>query len=126
MSHDAWLFSAFSVILFLFFCVFFNDTATTEIYTLSLHDALPICWFFIGFCLAEAATAGWEKLAAGRGGMVWGIAGLLPNAHMRYVGAPRECAGRLPEEWLASGRTLPASPAGKAARAPWSRKRGRS
>src|SRR5438093_8462586 len=31
--------------LFLFFCFFFfffNDTATTEIYTLSLHDALPI------------------------------------------------------------------------------------
>src|SRR5688572_31777496 len=26
---------------YLFF--FFNDTATTEIYTLSLHDALPIC-----------------------------------------------------------------------------------
>src|SRR2546430_7263185 len=24
---------------------FFNDTATTEIYTLSLHDALPICTF---------------------------------------------------------------------------------
>src|SRR3712207_7564854 len=23
-------------------CFFFNDTATTEIYTLSLHDALPI------------------------------------------------------------------------------------
>src|SRR2546430_5253527 len=29
--------------LFLFF--FFNDTATTEIYTLSLHDALPISPF---------------------------------------------------------------------------------
>src|SRR6266704_6498364 len=28
------------MILFLYF--FFNDTATTEIYTLSLHDALPI------------------------------------------------------------------------------------
>src|SRR3712207_7683387 len=27
--------------MFTFF--FFNDTATTEIYTLSLHDALPIC-----------------------------------------------------------------------------------
>src|SRR5258708_24825081 len=27
--------------MILFF--FFNDTATTEIYTLSLHDALPIC-----------------------------------------------------------------------------------
>src|SRR3712207_8232467 len=25
-------------------CFFFNDTATTEIYTLSLHDALPI-WY---------------------------------------------------------------------------------
>src|SRR5436190_5019013 len=29
------------LLLFLFF-FFFNDTATTEIYTLSLHDALPI------------------------------------------------------------------------------------
>src|SRR5687768_18511074 len=31
---------------------FFNDTATTEIYTLSLHDALPICYkegVFIGY-----------------------------------------------------------------------------
>ena len=26
----------------MFFFFFFNDTATTEIYTLSLHDALPI------------------------------------------------------------------------------------
>src|SRR5256885_7813533 len=26
------------------FFFFFNDTATTEIYTLSLHDALPISW----------------------------------------------------------------------------------
>src|SRR6266567_3721364 len=29
-------------LLYLFFFFFFNDTATTEIYTLSLHDALPI------------------------------------------------------------------------------------
>src|ERR1022692_5230154 len=39
---------AMSVVLFcvvpfcFFFFFFFNDTATTEIYTLSLHDALPI------------------------------------------------------------------------------------
>src|SRR2546422_4821300 len=32
----------FRATLLLFF--FFNDTATTEIYTLSLHDALPIWW----------------------------------------------------------------------------------
>src|SRR5438132_13587267 len=30
------------VFLFFFIFFFFNDTATTEIYTLSLHDALPI------------------------------------------------------------------------------------
>src|SRR2546430_7069801 len=30
-----------------FFFFFFNDTATTEIYTLSLHDALPI-WELVG------------------------------------------------------------------------------
>src|SRR2546422_9078842 len=34
-------FLMFSLPLFFFF-FFFNDTATTEIYTLSLHDALPI------------------------------------------------------------------------------------
>src|SRR5256885_8136675 len=33
--------SALWTLFSLFF--FFNDTATTEIYTLSLHDALPIC-----------------------------------------------------------------------------------
>src|SRR6266540_7389659 len=32
---------SYFVVCFLFF-FFFNDTATTEIYTLSLHDALPI------------------------------------------------------------------------------------
>src|SRR2546422_3217968 len=30
------------LILSMFYFFFFNDTATTEIYTLSLHDALPI------------------------------------------------------------------------------------
>ena len=34
-------------------CFFFNDTATTEIYTLSLHDALPIS------ALAREGTQFW-------------------------------------------------------------------
>src|SRR5580658_3886545 len=34
------MFFLFCILSFVFF--FFNDTATTEIYTLSLHDALPI------------------------------------------------------------------------------------
>ena len=36
------------IVFYVVCCViffFFNDTATTEIYTLSLHDALPICIF---------------------------------------------------------------------------------
>src|SRR2546427_10002317 len=40
LSPFIFLLSLFSFLLFFFF--FFNDTATTEIYTLSLHDALPI------------------------------------------------------------------------------------
>src|SRR3989442_4894940 len=32
-----------SLLVSIVFFFFFNDTATTEIYTLSLHDALPIC-----------------------------------------------------------------------------------
>src|SRR6266566_5314099 len=34
--------SLLSRVLLCYFFFFFNDTATTEIYTLSLHDALPI------------------------------------------------------------------------------------
>src|SRR6266446_3668059 len=37
-----------------FYFFFFNDTATTEIYTLSLHDALPICDNDIGKAQALA------------------------------------------------------------------------
>src|SRR6266478_7702048 len=37
-----------------FFFFFFNDTATTEIYTLSLHDALPISLRSATFVGAEA------------------------------------------------------------------------
>src|SRR5258705_12105866 len=60
---------------FIFF--FFNDTATTEIYTLSLHDALPILmivfiWFGFIPALAAAYSAvranpiRWQLLAGGR------------------------------------------------------------
>src|SRR5258708_39166759 len=42
LLHYFFFFSMLSLFSFFFF-FFFNDTATTEIYTLSLHDALPIC-----------------------------------------------------------------------------------
>src|SRR3712207_7783841 len=44
---------------------FFNDTATTEIYTLSLHDALPICirtdlgGLYFNAIVAVAVTGVW-------------------------------------------------------------------
>src|SRR5207249_11479803 len=37
------------LIILLFILFFFNDTAATEIYTLSLHDALPICISLVYF-----------------------------------------------------------------------------
>src|SRR2546430_12479601 len=47
-------------LLHFFFFFFFNDTATTEIYTLSLHDALPISrwlWSFRSRTLASCSTS---------------------------------------------------------------------
>src|SRR4051794_19739356 len=46
--------SSFSfLVFFLLFFFFFNDTATTEIYTLSLHDALPIYHVLDGVDVVE-------------------------------------------------------------------------
>src|SRR2546426_9944790 len=42
VSSYVWLMSLFFLLSLFSFFFFFNDTATTEIYTLSLHDALPI------------------------------------------------------------------------------------
>src|SRR3989304_1213524 len=41
-----------------FRAVFFNDTATTEIYTLSLHDALPISGTIITFADSRRGVRG--------------------------------------------------------------------
>src|SRR5256885_8594540 len=55
--------------LFLFF--FFNDTATTEIYTLSLHDALPISrsCFVAAIFASRRASALWSTSAL----IVWSM-----------------------------------------------------
>src|SRR5690554_8164747 len=50
----------FHTLLYSFF--FFNDTATTEIYTLSLHDALPISQYAFNTGLVELSkVAGKER-----------------------------------------------------------------
>src|SRR3712207_8109724 len=48
----------------LFFFFFFNDTATTEIYTLSLHDALPIYGPGKGFRRVWRCGAGFAPAVA--------------------------------------------------------------
>src|SRR2546422_7009987 len=62
--------SSFSALhVYCLLCLFFfNDTATTEIYTLSLHDALPI--FIICYVLTYAITAFAGGAAADRIGHV--------------------------------------------------------
>src|SRR2546430_14316372 len=54
-----YLYTLYNHIPYDFFFFFFNDTATTEIYTLSLHDALPIS--------GRAGEDGRDEEAAGGG-----------------------------------------------------------
>src|SRR2546426_10280662 len=65
-------------LMFVFF--FFNDTATTEIYTLSLHDALPICeplkatsYMAVGFYVAKYVNkkSDMDLAAKGLGAKEW-------------------------------------------------------
>src|SRR5687768_17874079 len=49
--------------MLIFFFFFFNDTATTEIYTLSLHDALPIS--SIGSCARSRRLISCWRAASG-------------------------------------------------------------
>src|SRR2546426_10697944 len=86
--------SYFSIIFFYIttiFFFFFNDTATTEIYTLSLHDALPIYRW-----RARCGAQGGRRNRAGAAG---------PAAVPGRTGAVSPPAGR-----------RPAPPGGRAAR----------
>src|SRR2546422_10600423 len=109
-----------SYFIFLFF-FFFNDTATTEIYTLSLHDALPICRAGRRAPAREPrcpagggrrrrvprgarSGAGLPERGAGPGATLRGARGRLPAARDgRHAirdgngGVPRRRAGRTPE-----------------------------
>src|SRR5436309_7679789 len=56
LSINSYVFLSLSLVFSTFF--FFNDTATTEIYTLSLHDALPIFGRLHPVRRARGAAAG--------------------------------------------------------------------
>src|SRR5579875_291431 len=54
------------LVILLFFFFFFNDTATTEIYTLSLHDALPILPDCAGRKFWRSAFSGSRSTSTGQ------------------------------------------------------------
>src|SRR3712207_8456321 len=66
------------LVLTIYLFVFFNDTATTEIYTLSLHDALPISQI--------GQMQGWLA--------VWGLPMTGAEPAMSWMGHPT--TGRMP------------------------------
>src|SRR2546430_17185050 len=61
-----------------FFFFFFNDTATTEIYTLSLHDALPILQYLVW--LGRVAQGDLGKSIATRRAVVLDVRDALANS----------------------------------------------
>src|SRR5256885_9945794 len=67
-----------------FFFFFFNDTATTEIYTLSLHDALPISAHLVGRHVADRADDDSRERVAGAGDFLvrTGLGGRLREAEV--------------------------------------------
>src|SRR2546422_4686067 len=67
------------------FLFFFNDTATTEIYTLSLHDALPIC-AGVGTARPSATVQGAYAPSRGRRHVALGPVGSLRSLEAAPVG----------------------------------------
>src|SRR6266511_4124391 len=93
----------FVFLFYFFFFFFFNDTATTEIYTLSLHDALPICAAFARApdALAAAISAqralhneNWGPINALRVRMALHT-GVAEERNGDYFGPPLNRADRL-------------------------------
>src|SRR2546430_15141850 len=80
-----------------FACFFFNDTATTEIYTLSLHDALPISDHHGGQTVFYQVGA--ERLALyvdlGLAALKIGEEARVPLAEFSLEGATRSESTRL-------------------------------
>src|SRR5205823_13729685 len=83
--------------LYFFFFFFFNDPATTEIYTLSLHDALPI-----------SAKSGYSRSTIAQTVAAAGCCDELPANRRRRTGSgisPAKWIRRKPWRWAAKSTT---------------------
>src|SRR5258708_763602 len=76
--------------LMCFFFFFFNDTATTEIYTLSLHDALPI-----SSCFMDIYEQIVQLRREGRRGAVATIVNVRSEEHTSELQSPDHLVCRL-------------------------------
>src|SRR2546421_4807631 len=81
--------------LCIFIIFFFNDTATTEIYTLSLHDALPICLrrtanFRPGFNRRIRVSAGLTLALPKVGRWIWERSNRNPPTDLRQCERDRK------------------------------------
>src|SRR5256885_12906932 len=106
-----------------FFFFFFNDTATTEIYTLSLHDALPIsagrsrkyadrkcgragrAWCRTWTCRrsSDVRSSGTGQCLHGGGGWPWGRYNVPPDFLFVICPAPAPEPPPLFHTWAAGG-----------------------
>src|SRR5207249_11348997 len=84
-----------------FFFFFFNDTATTEIYTLSLHDALPIL-YDVDADQADVLLRPRARHRRGRGRRAWSLRARRGRRARRAEAVARHDAG-----FLARPRALP-------------------
>src|SRR3989442_11380622 len=85
----------------LIFFFFFNDTATTEIYTLSLHDALPICQQMISVLRLQGSLLSFHRrlgeLAQSRNAYVLTAESeSLQSTLLEQIQQTREALTRLP------------------------------
>src|SRR5207248_11071501 len=76
-----------------FFLFFFTDPATTEIYTLSLHDALPICCGFRRCCMSR--RCGWPRWTWCTTGRCPGTPGSRSEEHTSELQSPYDLVCRL-------------------------------
>src|SRR5258708_29021389 len=68
----------------IYYLFFFNDTATTEIYTLSLHDALPIFYLFLMHKMTGEMVLAAVLTTISLGILVRGLVVLVFSAQQQY------------------------------------------
>src|ERR1035437_8027356 len=93
----------FSLCSLLVFLCFFNDTATTEIYTLSLHDALPIC-IYVAVGQKNSSVAQTVKILEDHGAFEYTVvvvAGAGDPAPFKFLAPYAGCA--IGQEWMDAG-----------------------